>query len=363
MSQQTLQERWFAAGARMGEYGGGTTPTAFGDVAAEFRALTSTAGVFDLSWRTKFAVTGDDRARWLNGMISNNVRDLPLGRGVYGFVLDPQGHIHGDLYAYQRGECLLLDTEAAQASTLRAWLERYIIMDDVELTDLAGKLTAIGVIGPQCHDAMRRAGLLDRELAPLELQDVTYRAGEREIGVTVVRSDWAPAAYEIWLSPDAAPVAWGALVSAGAQPVGSEALELLRIAEARPRVGIDIGPHHLPQETAQDRALHFQKGCYIGQEIVERIRSRGQVHRRFVQFEIEGEPPARGTKIIGSDKEVGVVTSAARVPFATGAKTLALGYVRREAMHSALTVGGTAAKLTIPQNNVQEAPALTNSHG
>jgi len=343
MPQQTLQERWANAGARLGEYGGGTTPSAFGDVAAEFRALTTSAAVFDLGWRAKFAVTGSDRVRWMNGMISNNVRDLPLGRGVYGFALDPQGHIKGDLYAYQRGEYLLLDTDAAQAETLRAWFDKYIIMDDVELTDLSDKLTAIGVAGPRAADLLRDGRILDRDLEPLELQDVVYRASEREIGLTVVRADWPSTVYEIWLAPDVAPFVWDALVAAGARPVGSEALELLRIAEVRPRFGIDIGGRDLPQETAQERALNFKKGCYIGQEIVERVRARGAVHWTFAQFEVEGEPPARGTKITSGQQAVGKVTSAARVPFVARARTLAVGHLRRDAINQELTIDGKRA--------------------
>jgi folate-binding protein YgfZ len=113
--------------------------------------------------------------------------------------------------------------------------------------------------------------------------------------------------------------------------VGSEALEMDRVARGIPRYGVDLRERDLPQETGQEHALNFSKGCYIGQEIVERIRSRGNVHRTLIGLEVEGEPPQPGTKVFAADKEVGEVTSAARAPFGDGMRTLALGYLRREA--------------------------------
>ena len=136
--------------------------------------------------------------------------------------------------------------------------------------------------------------------------------------------------YELWSTPENLERVWDALVAAGATPVGSEALELYRIARGVPRYGIDLRERDLPQETGQQHALNFAKGCYVGQEIVERIRSRGNVHRMLVGFEVEGDPPAAGDKISAGEKDVGEITSAARVPFPAGERTLALGYLRRE---------------------------------
>ncbi len=121
-----------------------------------------------------------------------------------------------------------------------------------------------------------------------------------------------------------------ALVAAGAAPAGSEALELFRLARGVPRYGVDLRERDLPQETGQQHALNFAKGCYVGQEIVERIHARGNVHRAFVGFEVDGDVPEPGTKVRAADKEVGEITSAARVPFPGGDRTLALGYLRRE---------------------------------
>jgi folate-binding protein YgfZ len=157
--------------------------------------------------------------------------------------------------------------------------------------------------------------------------------------------------YEIWLAAENADKVWDALTAGGATPVGSEALELFRIARGVPRYGIDLRERNLPQETGQDHALNFSKGCYIGQEIVERIRARGNVHRTFTGFEVEGEPPQPGTKVVAAGKEVGEITSAARLPFPDGDRTLALGYLRRE-----VAAAGTAVRVGEQGAAVQTLP-------
>src|SRR5260221_8634485 len=123
----------------------GVSGTDFGDVRQEFQALASTCGVFDLGSRAKISLTGGDRTRWLNGMVTNNIRDLAQGWGVYAFLLNPQGHILGDLYAYNRGESLLVDTDRWQVEKILAVFDKYIIMDDVEVADVGDRLTAVGI--------------------------------------------------------------------------------------------------------------------------------------------------------------------------------------------------------------------------
>src|SRR5207253_1910917 len=136
---------------------------------------------------------------------------------------------------------------------------------------------------------------------------------------------------ELWIAPSDAAATWQALVAAGAEPAGVEALELDRIARGEPRYGQDIRERELPQETGQQRALHFQKGCYIGQEIVERIRSRGAVHRQFSGFVFRDSLPAPGAKIEAAGKEVGEITSTAALPGNNGGRRVGLGYMQPEA--------------------------------
>lgn len=314
----------------------------YGDVGSEFQALISASGVYHLASRAKISVTGSDRMRWLNGMVTNNVRDLEPGRGVYAFLLNPQGHILGDLYAYHRGESLLVDTDQSQVEKVLAVFDKYIIMDDVEVANLGDQLIALGIAGPKAREALLAAGFEIPGLAPLQFVEISWQ----RIRVTAVRGDNPSVeSFELWVAPGETERVHEALVKAGAKPVGAAALERLRIAAGIPLYGVDIRERDLPQETEQERALNFSKGCYVGQEIVERIRSRGQVRRKFAGFEIAGLLPAVGSKIQVDGKDVGEITSAASLPLADRERRLALGYIRREVATPGKPVhaGGSAA--------------------
>jgi aminomethyltransferase len=348
MSIATTQEKLVASGARLGGYRGADTPASFGDTAAEFRAFLEGCAIFDMGWQARLVLSGEDRVRWLNGMVTNNVRDLAVGHGVYSFLLNAQGRIQGDLVAYNRGDYLLVTTDREQAPAIAAIFDRYIIMDDVEVADISDKLATVGVAGPKAPDVLSHAGVNVTQLQPGQVCDTVWR----DIGISVARSAQPPMdVYEIWFSGDNADKVWNALQAAGATPAGSDALELYRIAKGLPRFGVDLRERDLPHETGQHYALNFAKGCYIGQEIVERIHARGNVHRMFSGFEVAGDLPQAGTKVSANDKEVGEITSAARVPFPSGERTLALGYLRREivAPGAAVQIGSqTAVVQTLP---------------
>lgn len=335
---QTALEKILGGREHRGEYAGASTPADFGDVRAEYDALRRDAAAFDLGWRSKFSLTGNDRVRWLNGMVTNNIRDLAAGQGAYAFLLNPQGKILGDLYAYNLGDSILVDTERSQREKIQATFDHYIIMDDVEMADLDEKLTAFGVAGPRAQDVLQKAGFALPTLQLLQLADIKWQGHT----VKVVRTGENPfPAFELWFPPEFAAGLWEALLQAQARPVGSGALELFRIARGIPRYGQDIRERDLPQETEQERALNFNKGCYVGQEIVERIRSRGSVHRTFTGFRVEGAVPAPGTRIEADGKEVGEITSSATLPSPNGDTAVALGYIRREVLKKDLQAGGT----------------------
>ncbi len=345
MSVTTIQEKLAASGARLGSYRGAETPASFGDTAAEFRALLEGCAIFDKGWQAKLVLTGEDRVRWLNGMVTNNIRDLAVGHGVYSFLLSAQGRIQGDLVAYDRGDYLLVTTDREQAPAIAAIFDRYIIMDDVEVADISDNLATIGVAGPHARDLLSNACIDVTQLEPGQVSDTVWR----DIGISVARSAQPPMdGYEIWFSGDNADKVWDALQSFGATLAGSDALELYRIVKGVPRFGVDLRDRDLPQETGQYYALNFAKGCYIGQEIVERIHARAILHRTFVGFEVEGEPPSPGTKVRVNDKNAGEMTSAARVPFPSGERTLALGYAHRE-------IAGPGTRVQIGDQNATVA--------
>ena len=327
-----------SSGAQIGEYAGARTPASFGDAAQELNALRSGVGVYDLSWRGKLVVTGEDRIRWMNGMVTNNVRDLPTQRGTFGYILNPQGRIQADATVFHRGDYLLLTSEASQLPKIKDYFDRYIIMDDVEISDVSEKLVSIGVAGPLAEATLTKAELLPNMLAAGEVVDSVFKG----IGYSISRSPIENNdSYEVWFAPENFNVVWDAIVAAGAKPVGSTAVEWQRILKGLPRVGADIGERELPQETGQEYALHYAKGCYIGQEIVERIHSRGNVNRVFSGLQIDGAAvPSSGTKITSSEKEVGEVTSSAVIPIDGSNRGFALGYLRRE-----VSAPGTSLKI------------------
>jgi folate-binding protein YgfZ len=398
MSKTALTDKFSAAGARIGEYCGAETALSFGNTRAEFEALRSASAVYDLGWRSKIIASGKDCVRWLNGMITNNIRDLQPGHGNYNFLLTPQGRIQGDLYAYNRGDYLMLGTERSQAPNILERLKKYIIMDKVELEDVSDRLTAIGLQGPKSREILfafvapaavapapppagpvpasvapdsSPAGPVGsctvHHVAPMQVADFVWNG----IGLSITRmANESFLTYEIWVSMEKAATVWDALVAAGATPAGTDALELFRVAAGIPRYGLDIRERDLPQETAQEQALNFNKGCYIGQEIVERVRARGAVHRTLAGFTLDGNaPPAPGTKISFNGKEVGEVTSALAVPSTAGGapslrskggvvRMLALGIIRREASKTGTHVSigeaaATVATLPFPEANPQ----------
>jgi aminomethyltransferase len=332
MGLTALQEKAGVLGAAVGEYRGATTAVRFSDPQAEFGALRSGCGVYDLGYRVKISLTGADRVRWLNGMVTNSIRDLAVGQGVYAFLLNPQGHILGDLYAYNRGDSIVVDTDRSQIEKILATFDHYIIMDDVEVKDLSDSLTFLGVGGPKSREVLAAAGIAIPDAKPLQVAEAKCTCDCDCIQCTAVRGeDPVYEQYELWLAPNDVKKTWDALVANGATPIGCEALELQRVVSGIPLYGVDIRERDLPQETEQGRALNFNKGCYIGQEIVERIRSRGSVHRKFTGFVVETGPSiAAGTKIVSGEKEVGEITSAVLLRQADTEKSVALGYIRRE---------------------------------
>ncbi len=295
--------------------------------------------------RAFLRVTGSDATRWLNGMVTNAAATLLPGEGNYNFLLNAQGRIQGDCLLFREAHppepaAFLLATDGAQIEAITGHLDRYIIMDDVELSPAFADESDIMLLGPEAPQALARLHLPALDPSHLALADTPHGAVLvlASPGALVPRYELrAPAATLAALCTD--------LQNADIPEVGPEILEGLRLLEGTPRFGTDIRDRELPQETAQAHALHFAKGCYLGQEIVERIHSRGQVHRTFTVFTLEGSLPSLPATLQVNGKPAGELTSAAAVALENGPALLALGYCRREALdtHATLTYpGGTA---------------------
>ena len=312
----------------------------------QLNALLQAAAVASLDQTGWIRVTGSDRVRWLNGMATNSVQDLAPATGAYNFFLNAQGRIQADGNIFASPDELLIQTSRQQISTLIPYLDHYIIMDDVELADISDSRHGLTVLGPQAPSLLAQLGIDADGLNELQIRTLSWSSASltllRAHGPLVPRFElWAERAEDILHLKQA-------LEEAGAVPCGAQELDWLRILEGTPLYGTDIRDRDLPQETNQTRALHFNKGCYLGQEIVERIRSRGNVHRTFTAFLLEGALPEPGAVLESAGKPVGELTSLAAIPLpgSYGPNVQrALGYIRREALERRdpiLYPGGTA---------------------
>jgi folate-binding protein YgfZ len=310
------------------DYRGVLTPRALDAPEREIAALANGAAAHDLGWLRRVAVRGEDRFRWLSGMVTNVVNELENNTGAWNLVLTAQGRIQGDLTVWREGDELELEIEAGQFERLMAHLERFIVMDDVELVAL-GEETALGLTGPASDEVLGRLSL---PTLPQPLS--TTRVEWNGLDLRIARGFGALAPhYELW-TPESGlrRRVWGALQTAGATPVGCASVEAFRIAEGIPVYGIDMVERDLPQETSQMHALNFTKGCYLGQEVVERIRSRGSVHRHLRQLELTGPLPPGGTELtMEGGTAAGQVTSAVELALPAGPRAFAFGMIRGEA--------------------------------
>ena len=206
MSSTAFSSKLASSGAQFGVYAGARAPTAFSGPRAEFAALRQGCGLLDVSWRAKLVVSGEDRVRWLNGMVTNNTRDLALNHGNYSFILNAQGRIQGDLVAYNRGEFYLVATDVGQSARMSEFFERYIIMDDVEIADISDKLATLAVVGPNARKVLATAGMALPEMEPYDVQDFVWNG----IGLTAVHCG-TPSGFELWMHPDNAALVLGEL--------------------------------------------------------------------------------------------------------------------------------------------------------
>ena len=273
-------------------------------------------------------------------MVTNSIQDLNPGEGNYNFFLNVQGRIQGDANIFATPDALLIETASTQIPTLLPLLDRFIIMDDVELADISATRSGLSITGPRAAALLQKIGLTPNDLGEHHTQTSNWDSTPNAVPVTVIHahSPLVPS-FELWTDDAATTAALSeALLAAGATPSDTQSLDWLRILEGTPLYGTDIRnsekARELPQETGQTRALHFAKGCYLGQEIVERIRSRGNVHRTFTAFRLEGSLTTPGTLIEADGKQVGELTSIAAIPLPGSKKPrqLALGYIRREAL-------------------------------
>jgi folate-binding protein YgfZ len=280
-----------------------------------YDALRNGAAWLDLSARGKIKLLGEDRARLLHAMTTNHIQQLTPGTGCYAFFLTVQGRILADVNVLCRPDHFLLDLEPETREKVYQHLDHYIIADDVTLEDVTGSTATIAVEGPKSAEVFREAG------APTP--EVDYSSAEWGTRLVARLNSTGSPGFFVFAPESEKAELIAQLVAAGAVAGDAEAFNVVRLEHGKARYGDDLSERFLAQEANQPHALHFSKGCYLGQEIVERVRSRGQIHRVLMPLVLdEKQPPAPGTKL-----PVGEITSAAYSPALD--KVVAFAYVRK----------------------------------
>ena len=336
MSALTLHEFHEGLNARFAQVNGCEVVNDYGDAAAEHAALGSAAGVLDLSFRGRICLTGADRVRLLNGQVTNNVKDLRAGQGCYAALVTAKGKLESDLNIYALANELLLDFEPGLAATVTQRLEKYIIADDAQVVDASPHYGLLSAQGPKAETVVRALGLTPeipgKPLEFVTVQNVTlgeiYVMNQPRTGMS---------GFDLFVPAPALGAVMDKLIAAaketGGRACGWQALEMARLEAGIPRFGADMDETNLaPEAGIEERAINYAKGCYIGQEVIARIRTYGQVAKALRGLRLADDLkdlPAKGDKLFHDGKEVGYITSALASP--TLRANIALGYVRKEA--------------------------------
>ena len=296
----------------------------------EYAALRESAGIGAISARAQIAVAGNDRASFLQGLLTNDIQALTPGTGCYAAWLTPQGRMITDLHVLEAGDMILLDVPAPLADTILQKLDQFLFSEDVRLASLGATLRGIWIHGPKAATVL--ASVI-ADAPALETWSAYQHARLTFNGepIVVARIDQLGVpGFVTYLAPDHAVALDAALRANGGVAVSQEVLDAARIEAGYPVFGVDMTEDTIPLEAGiEGRAISFSKGCYVGQEVVIRVlhRGGGRVARRLVALRIDGDVPSPGAKLTAGDRDVGFVTSGAASP-ALG--SIALGYVHRD---------------------------------
>jgi folate-binding protein YgfZ len=334
------------AGAKMGVWFGCALPDDWGDAREEQRFANESVALIDKNYRAYFTFSGPDRVRYLNAILTNNIKDLGNGQGVVSLLLNAQGRILAEIETFG-GEKIFLVSYLMIRERLAEVLERYIIMDDVTFSDDAEKFGTLAPEGPRAAEVVKELTGVDiNSLPELGWAEVVVSsrasAGAAAGNTNSENSDAAIpcrlvrrfAGGEFIVARDKLEPLWDVLLQAtrrhGGGPMGYKALSAQRLVKGVPWFGYDFGEKQIPHEAGLESShISYTKGCYTGQEIVERVRSRGQVNRRRVELLFSGEGvPENGAELTVDGKAVGYVTRAARSWFPPG--VLGMGYLGKE---------------------------------
>ena len=317
---------------------------------ADESAVRSGAAIGSISARAQVAVAGQDRATYLQGLLTNDIQALAEGSGCYAAWLTPQGRMLTDMHVLQSAGMILLDVPAEQADSILARLDQFLFSEDVRIESLAEAMTGVWLHGPRAAAVVEQVvhgvnGLADWN----NYRHSTGTFGADPVSVARIDQIGVPG-YCVFLARATEPRFIASAVSAGARVVSSDALQAARIAAGYPVFGVDMTAETIPLEAGiEDRAISFTKGCFVGQEVVIRVMHRGggRVAKRLVGLKA-GNAVTAGAKVLSGDREIGFVTSAATSPTLG---PIALGYVHRD-----FTAAGTGVQVDGHPTTVVELP-------
>jgi len=305
----------------------GKIPLSYSDPEEEYWTIKKTVGIADISNAGRLRITGKDRVSFLNGLLTNDVSQLKENSGQHSALLNSKARVLADLHLYAQTDSLLIDTGASPASHVKEILDRFIITEEVQINDATSELVHMTIQGPKSSEAIKQVlGTETRDLKQFE---------QRGLGPSTIiaRDRTGQSGYDIVLPAlEAEPVWHGFLLNGGEiglNPIGSQALEILRLEAGYPKYAADMDENTIVLEAGFKDALNFNKGCYLGQEVVARATHIGRVNKQLVGLTVETKdsvPPR--SKLTSDGREAGFITSAA---FSPGiGKVASLGYANRE---------------------------------
>ena len=315
-----------------------------------YRAIQEQAAIGAVAPRLQIAVAGQDRAAYLQGLLTNDIQALTQGTGCYSAWLSPQGRMHTDMHVLESGGMILLDVPAETIDATIQRLEQFIFTEDVRVGSLAESLTGVWLHGPRAASVLEQ--VIDGARGLSEWAEYRHTQFEfHESPVSVVRiSQLGVPGFCVYVERAREQALVAALNAAGAALVTDEVIAAARIEAGYPIFGLDMTDDTIPLEAGiESRAVSFTKGCYVGQEVIIRVlhRGHGRVVRKLVSLRINGQRPAQGAKLYAADREVGFVTSAGESP---RSGTIALGYAHRDFISA-----GTELEVETPSGR---APAI-----
>jgi folate-binding protein YgfZ len=333
--QSLLTDLHKRQGAVFMEKEGWLLPKHFGNSEAEYQSVRTAVGLIDLADRALLQFTGPDRLSFLQGILSNDLRPLKMFEGQQATLLTQQGKVIADVRVLCAMNSFYLDFWEPLKDKILAHLNRYLVADEVEITDPSENWQMLSVQGPRAQALLDE--LFGHGQLPLQPMQHGMIHFDGSPICAVQASHFGEPGFDLIVSTTAIAHVAQQLTDKGkkfsATWIGEQAQEILRIEAGVPRYGVDFTEDNLLLEVGLDNAVSFTKGCYLGQEVVERIRSRGHVNKKLVGLSLQGSEPARaGESILAGDKEVGAITSSVNSP-ALG-RPIALGYVHRDAWTS-----------------------------